>query len=328
MEYLDLEGIWWLPSDESVKVAGTLRFTDEDGIRLALVGSFKSLSEMGLEDSYPAVFGLADGKHVTLFNCSSSGERVTFPGYLKQELYASVGCLGAHIPTLDDWKFGKCRVSTTHLADWVRLSGFKIDPQMEDGNQLHELTLRYSYPEEVQAVLPDFTLTISFGFDLQIEPLRDVRLSQSVHVRFETKEELTFDAWLSSLVRPLQNFLTLGTLKANRIERFMLTRLAPKASLKKADEKSVEFFFPQPTNVALSAPVKTPFHMPFTLKDIREQFTEVIERWYMVSDELKSVCDLSFSLKYSAPPYVENRFLPLVQAAESYRGRRRMNDVL
>jgi DNA-binding transcriptional MerR regulator len=68
--------------------------------------------------------------------------------------------------------------------------------------------------------------------------------------------------------------------------------------------------------------------MLFTLGDIADDFQSVMERWFAISDDLETVCNLFFGVQYTPTLNLENRFLNVVQAVESYHRRRMKNEVL
>ncbi|NEN92026.1 MAG: hypothetical protein F6K48_25215 [Okeania sp. SIO3H1] len=71
MENIEYSGYWWLPSEQDKKIAGTLTFTHDEGIKLRLRDSF--IGE--LESNVPIILGFADRKIITLcgsLNCFST----------------------------------------------------------------------------------------------------------------------------------------------------------------------------------------------------------------------------------------------------------------
>ncbi len=68
--------------------------------------------------------------------------------------------------------------------------------------------------------------------------------------------------------------------------------------------------------------------MLFSLYDIESQFSLIMQRWFNSFEELDSVFNLFFSIKYKPDMYLENQFINLAQAAESYHRRRINNQAL
>lgn len=87
-DHFEVRGLWWLPGQPDHKVSGILKFSADRGAELELLGSFRSLSELGersegdgvikvemtedalqLSARYPRLHGQAQGKPYTLDDC-------------------------------------------------------------------------------------------------------------------------------------------------------------------------------------------------------------------------------------------------------------------
>jgi hypothetical protein len=148
----------------------------------------------------------------------------------------------------------------------------------------------------------------------------------------EVKADSEYDFYelINHYIRPLQNLLTLATMKPNSI--LELNVYSKQVSFEKNEGGSLEtpiqlFFQQRHFNPRLGHPL-VPDDMLFTLQDLPDGFQSAMERWFRVSDELDSVCSLFFAVQYTPSLYLENKFLNIVQAFESYHRRRMKNEVL
>ncbi|MCX5407225.1 hypothetical protein OHA37_25575 [Streptomyces sp. NBC_00335] len=67
---LEVEGQWWLPSDEGNKVAGILSYHPDTGTELRLIGTFNPQDALQANDGiYSRIHGLAGRKEFTLEDC-------------------------------------------------------------------------------------------------------------------------------------------------------------------------------------------------------------------------------------------------------------------
>lgn len=329
MDDCNLEGLWWLPGDEKKVFGGILSFSNTDGLELKLFGAFKELPDIGSTSEYELIFGLANGKQITLFDCMESGTRLTVPGMLTQRFWARAGCIGRHLAPLAQQRFHKVNVQYSHLAEWTQSSGFETDWKTSK-DDLKEYHLKFSYPAEVQANTDAGKISISYGFEYRPNAISEITLRQSVHFRVEPTEALTFDAMLNQFVRPLQNLLTLATRKANSVTGVSMFPVHEDVAASEGVRDSpIEFLYQQSFRPD-SQPEKTltPYDMLFSLPDINDRFNHTIQSWFRVADELDSVCSLFFGLRYASRVYSEWEFLNLAQAAESYHRRRFKSRVL
>lgn len=328
MEDLEFTGIWWLPADADNDVAGILRSSSE-GIRLSLIGSFTDLTGLGIDERHPLILGLAKGgKVVTLVDCIQVSANLGMPGFLSKEFQVKTAFVGAHFEAETELKFHKAAIQYSHLADWVGASGFRRDIQ-SDAAGLKKAELTYEYPDDIVASTEGGEVRITYAFESGGDLVREATLRQEALVRVEAKAELSLDEWFSSFVSPMQNLLTLATMRANAVTDLTLFSASKTVSTSRGEkELPIDVYYSPVYKDGREGKILSPYDMLFTLADVRPQFDQVIQGWFHVAEELDSVCNLFFSLAYRPATYVENRFLPLVQAAESYHRRRMRNTVL
>jgi hypothetical protein len=321
MEELEFSGWWWLAGDQDNRVPGIMTFSNEEGIRLKLIGSFKEPTQLGSgdQDQYPLILGLTgEGKLVTLFDAIPLRTSFTFPALTAtQEFRARVGCTGAHFLQPEEARFHKASLEYTHLADWVGTSGFHRELGTE-GGILSKYRLTYTFPEEVKAAVANGEVCITYAFQEGGDRLWQVSLSQSTSIHVDLSQHLTFDEWLTNFVAPFANLLTLGTTRPNAVTHISMYSEHKTLSTPKGDtEVPVEVFYQQVWNEKSQAKPLFPHDMLFTLHDVAEDFDGVVSNWLRVAKELDSVCNLLFSVRYR-PVFSENRFLNTVQAVEPY----------
>lgn len=161
------------------------------------------------------------------------------------------------------------------------------------------------------------------------DQFREVRVSQSTSIRVDLSEDLTFDEWVTNFVLPFRNLLTLATTRPNALTRVSLYSQDKTVGTSKGDrEVPIDLFYQQVWHEKVEAKRLLPHDMLFTLHDVAEDFGGIVRRWLRVASELDSVCNLFFSVTYLPGLYSENKFLNMVQAAESYHRRRITNQVL
>lgn len=330
MKDLEYSGLWWLPSSQEDMIAGTLTFSNQDGIHLNLIGSFKEMTKLSSLETYPLILGVTSGgKLLTLYDCMESGLRRSFPGFMSQQLSARTAYIGAHFADPQEIRFHKTRVQYSHLPDWVRLSGFHTQYTVRNQVGFDKYELTYTLPEEVKATTAKGTVSVTYAFHTRDDLLGEVNLRQSVSARIEAQEAQPFEEGLSQFIYPLQNFLSLATARPNSVLDVVAysdqkTVNGPNGKV----ELPIQVVFRTVFQEAEPHKPLFPHDMLFTLQDVSDDFSEVIGRWLGVADELDSVCNLFFSVQYKPEMYLEQRFLNMVRAAESYHRRRFSNQVL
>jgi hypothetical protein len=92
---VQIDGTWWRADRVEDKVPGTLEASFEE-VRLQLAGTFgaRFLQPGG---RYPLVYGVGQGKFVTLYDCESMGAAVAMPGDVRERLDVRRAAIGAHL---------------------------------------------------------------------------------------------------------------------------------------------------------------------------------------------------------------------------------------
>lgn len=161
------EGHWWLP-DLQERHPGVLSYSPAEGFVLKLLsegfespyvevdvppirftGKGRGVRVLGLRDSiYPAVYGEADGRFVTIFNVmgiQSSQKHAAQAASAKSTYNASAVVEGAHVPSEDSAVIKSASVSIDNLHRWLGgpeelsvLSSYSEDPV----HQVHLVEVR------------------------------------------------------------------------------------------------------------------------------------------------------------------------------------------
>src|SRR5262245_45312565 len=127
MQAFNSNGTWWLPETPAETMAGTLRFSEEDGAELSLFGELGVPATHAGEKSLPIILGRVHdspfGKQMTLQGCwlkahsrddlnrEKSDYRET---YWVKRLFA-----GAHIGDPEAFSFSSLQLSLSGLNSWA-----------------------------------------------------------------------------------------------------------------------------------------------------------------------------------------------------------------
>ncbi len=316
-------GLWWLPATPDRRIGGTLSVDSDKGITLELIGSFEDGFAQEVSE-YPIIQGVIPGSLITLTNCISAGTSSSYPGYRAQRIFARTGYKGAHFPAQEEARFNQMYVSYSHMPEWLGISGFDVQWELAESPDRSGYIVRYVVPSDnFQVENDEFILTLSFSYSLEPgNTLRHVSLSQNVSFRIQSNEELTPEDWQRRFIYPLQNFLTLATNKPNFPVH--LAFFSPRLTIGTHQELL------QPIEELLE-PIDSserPLHQPdmlFSYAAIEANIQTMMSRWLDIAQVLDSVCYLFFDSQYSSTLHLEQTFLNLAQAAESFHRRRRNN---
>jgi len=326
MKSVEFSGMWWLPGNPERTVAGSLSFNEENGIVLQLIGAFVDFQNFGESRTHPVLLGLTtNGKTITLVDCVGTNFSFSAPGFITEAYMAKFCFIGGHFENTAALQFRKFSVQYSHLPDWVRITGLTVTRHLDQ----HKMEASYELPQDLTAETSKGTILLSFSGNASGDGFQQFNFEQSVWFEIEAPTERSVQELLAQFVSPLQNLLTLATTKPNSITElnvFSSTVYLEKEN-KERVERPIRVVFRQ--HYAEAAPHKLliPDYMLFTLHDVLEDFESVIEKWFEVASELDVVCNLFFAIQYTPTMHLENEFLNIVNALESYHRRRMKNEV-
>jgi hypothetical protein len=313
MKASEADGLFWLPEEPSRSVAGTLSYSTEAGIDLALFGSLGSLpATLPATRVVPLIHGLvwnsAIGPQVTLEDCRLSGLSLNAPGIARERYRISRLLAGSHLLT-DDFLFERINLRFSGLCSWAEmLSG--LDTRVQDrvgGNK--EFTLRWSRPAPFRGDLPGGKFLLGASARSNFSS-RDFSLVEDITFEIQPVQPASLDDLSARYVYPLQNFLTLATDRPNAIVDYNVSRGGRDTPILIVEK----YLF---SDEAAAADL-LPYKMLFTLRDIAERLPHFLSRWIEMSAELTDFLGAYFSAYYSSPTFVELQFLLAAQSLETY----------
>lgn len=317
MEQFEYQGFWWLPQAPEERVPGTLTFDPVKGATLSLLGSFeKGLGNRHVLLQPQLILGFSSkGKPITLLGCAEtkSVRNLGSPGLPLSTFRADTVFVGHHFHKEEEVGFEKLSVEFLHLDEWADISGFEL--KIPKDQTLHPMAIEHKRPGTVTASVGEAEISLGFRAKLkESNPLvRWASLHQTAYLAVEYPERRAFDE-LSKIVHHLRNFLTLGVGRPVR-PLAILGRVGPEG------ERPVEVYY-RPVGTTDSAEKKVfPPQMLFAFHDLPGGLELPLNNWLDKAEILEPVYQLYFGTVYNPRAYLEQRFLGLIQAVESYHRR-------
>ncbi|NEP38282.1 MAG: hypothetical protein F6K35_02995, partial [Okeania sp. SIO2H7] len=324
MENLEYSGYWWLPSEPEKKIAGTLTFTNYEGIKLRLMGSClklmvgSSAGKLVLNLDFPIILGFADREIITLCDC-------TFSSGVYDSKFALIG---RYFTNEDEIFFHKAKVQYSYLSDWADLPRIRED-ELPSQDKEEELRFIYTRPETIEATTKDGKFSLDYRYSNK--SCVNIDFKQFASFIIQPNQELSFKDFHSKFIHPLNHFLTFATDRTNCITELTLYSrhgdfLHRENSSDNLDEMPIKAIY------QTIYPERKKTDQLFTELDmllslsyikIKSDFSSVLNKWFDSWERLTSIFNLFFGIRYKPNVYLENQFLNLVQAAESYHRRRR-----
>lgn len=320
-------GRWWLPDVEDQAVCGEVVYSPEDGITLDL---FTALDRdpmnrgTGRIVQFERIFGYSDeGESITVIGCtrnSYSGSSAS-PGAGSATHEADYLFVGDHLERADP-AFTKLKVGFPLLEEWAQLASPRNHMDMQDpprvspGDKTGVLT---EIPESEEASIDGTTVKLGIGFNTHTKMYGQGEVALTARFTIEAENLISFTAYLDHIKR-LRDFITFGM--GRPVQPRAITGYLP--SREQQSDVSVEVF--HLLSYSPEGPDSIhPSSTMFQRSDIEESFDETLNQWYEMTSSYEPVIDLYLGTQYNPRMYVQNTFLSLTQAIESYH-RRAYND--
>ncbi|ADZ09357.1 hypothetical protein Metbo_1112 [Methanobacterium lacus] len=319
MEKFEERGVFWVP-EKNVKLSGVLRFDPQEKIELEIFGSKG-------ETNYPLfsgkihheiMLGVISGRNVTLYHCHQIKGQIKDNEFMTLIFDINTIFLGYHFKNKKDICFNSLDIEYSYLEDWVDRTGFNVYPILNSKRYIEEYTTTYKYPQNVHAKLDNFQIQIRFRF----QPLQykyKIDLKQDTYLEIIPNEVIHFKEYKQKILDNIQNFLTLGI--SEPLFPINITGKIKKNNVKNDDKypnyTNIEIFYRTITAHFPKKQMNT-WDMFFSLEDIN--FNECLNNWFRKYENLKPVIQLYFGI-LNNPSHLENNFINLAQAIESYHRR-------
>lgn len=320
IEEREFRGYWWLPDDPDEKVGGIASFTPSDGVSLEL---FSALNEdpdhMGSGNVFRPNFihGITtEGDRITLKNCIrdsySMSSGVTSSNYQAVSLFS-----GAHFT--EEVNFDKSRIQFPLLTKWAGVTGINYSGSALEGGKVSAgdtFEISYEFPESITAELEEVDLKLIFNADFNMGRVGGASIDEEAYFDvIPDSERISYDEVID-YCGTLQDFITLSTGKEVQASKII-------GRLKREDRpgyNDVEILF------STSGDIKNPDSLHplkanFVLADIVDDFSKVVNNWFSHYEQLEPVYNLYFSIQYNSEMFLQNQFLSLTQAIETYHRR-------
>jgi hypothetical protein len=320
MRSFQATGIWWSPEHPSKTVAGTLHFSDEEGLYLALIGTLSDAQRLTREKRpviLGSVFDLPGGQQITLRDCQQRRLSMGAPGFSREEYLVNRAFLGGHLETDTAFKFRGTQLKLCGLPEWAEgFTGIHF-PLMPTKNEPYQLM--YTRPESLIAQVPGGQVTLGV-YPSVTHTARRCVLEEDLAFDIECEEPRSDIDFNTRYVYPLQNFVTLAGGRPAAVREFSV--LPDRAAGESNAPLRLQVAGPRVFSEERYDAEKITSFPLFLLPDVKMRFAEVIRRWLQISDKFADTCNLYFGIQYMRKSYLDTRLLAVVQSLELYQAHR------
>lgn len=305
----EIRAEWFLPTDKSRRVYGTLSFDPQEETYLKLYGSLSG-DDFSLKfKDHEIILGLtSDSKLITLNDClmiKSGGALLVQGGesgkpsttYMVRYLL-----IGVHCNSVNDLKFNRISSEIFNLDEWIGISGFMHENYDDKKINNNVVTVEYILPEPIDFDIDAYTKG-RFNFSANYPELshyqKTVTIKQKVEFQASTISEKGIDDLLKYVIA-FQNFLTFALYRSTYPCSISLSGDRHKDDYEdgKIYHKNIELYFSS-SNVKVNEKPKLNFEMIYDYTGIKSEFPTIIKNWYAKYKSLEPAFDLVLQQFYN-----------------------------
>lgn len=320
-ESFELKGYWWLPEKPDQKIAGIFKY-NPDKMELSLMGAFSEIKDMGMPKEYEIILGATpQGDLVTLRKCYQSSYTFSAPGYPTEIFFVLESYIGYNFTNPDEIKFKRITLNLSNLDEWVGISSFKTD--YSEYEKSKTVSIKYTHPNEMKFKINEqMHLIIGFGYTLGSTSTHQMSrgIIQTTAIIIESKTEIPFTDFLKA-IHDLKNFLSLAMLEPVyelKVKGFTENNQQTVENKKIMEPITVYYLV---FNMPIEVKKIHSMHMLFNYTVIAEKFEKYYQTWITNKEILQPIYNLYFGVIYNKNMYLDQKFLELIQAVESFHRR-------
>jgi hypothetical protein len=325
MESFERNGLWWLPEDETKKVAGTLTFTAEDGLRFRTIGGFDEEPFSMSQEDRPVILGISEDRQlVTLVQCLFTSSNFGVPGYQSLHMKPQWAYIGLLRDDPVELVFDSMLIEYANLQAWAGLAPLNAQAEsINEGVTRFEVTFDKPPPIAFPAGIGEISLEARVFTPTASDEEYTLRVIPGIRITRDKPLDMT--QWMRQAVRPLQDFFSLAANRAVGI-RTLFTfaeEFGPLDHKPPFPRAPVQILYdPLYHDMSDWQPSRRGFL--FALRDLGDEMGASMSKWLDVYEELRPVVSRFFAQLYREL-YVGNRFMDTVMSLEGYHRMRFQN---
>lgn len=329
-------GEWWLPGTDR-KVAGILRFSQEYGGELELIGSFRDMLDhmekpregvfLGTEKSlarsgtYDRIVGRAGGKSFTLEGCFRthlSNLLVSGPGSTVERIHVNQAIRGAEFEAGEPLEATGLSFRLLHLVHFIGQGGVAekhyFEGKVPEGEADVTIEIRRTTFPEIQ--LPnDMSLVLSEGVSMSGDRIAGRAVERDFFARLSGKRQDLQE--YVDVASDLQDLVSIGTAKTAAFEELSFFHPDVERELTSGERFPIAIdYFAQWATTESRDPKIDRFRLLFFLNDLGG--AEFFALWAPVARAHRSSLGRVMGTRYRKGLFASDRLLNRAAALEAF----------
>ncbi|MDP9080277.1 MAG: hypothetical protein M3O71_22860 [Bacteroidota bacterium] len=321
---ISVSGYWNFPNNRN-QTAGTFTFDPQNKAELKLLGHLDGGNEYNVLLKEKVIHGFtADGKEITLLDCTNNGTEMSIPGIPTISYQPGYIIIGTYIEDQDQPLFNEIEVELELLTKWVDIWGFRYGHE----NKEDYFKIEYHLPENIQFEI-DSNVDGFFSFAGSSNRRKEEEFvnSHKTKLKIKSKQLLTISNILEYAWH-FKKFLTISTQSNTYFKKIILRSNLLNNSYNNIEHpKDIQLLYYQ-RELELKSTNQHSIYFLFTYLDIAHQFQAIINNWFSKKALLQPVVDIVYEGLSNSFSFLENDFLSNIQALEVFHRRCRQQTEL
>jgi hypothetical protein len=324
MESFTGDGVFWREGDDE-QLAGTLTYTDEEGVRLDLLGAFGGVEAMQPQDEVPRILGVAGNTVVTLLDPIQSNFQMNAPGILRQSFRARVLLADAHL-TEADLSFSSVLVRVNNLPAWVARSAVTVEMAVPEDGVPNFVKYTLTPLESDRApIAGGGEIEVGFSWTAGGDHRSESYFKQDTYIEVTSPEPMPLDRVFQVAGR-VRDLVTLAANDSCELEELVVRHPSVKMAHPLAKKLKGIGIYAQMAGSERKPSKRLPWEMLFSYEQIGG--AAGVAKWLTIAEDLQAVLGSLMSVRYAERIYTENRLQNVALAAETYHRIRFSNEAL
>lgn len=323
-----IRGKWWIPTNPDNRVTGVLTIHTNTSANLELDGSFPEVEIFEKDGNKRVIsskieridlvlgYGL-NGKKYSLNNCDYSGGQLGFfHGITTQNFHVSIIFEGIHFSNKNEIKMHDVSASLNYLNAWMNPKTITWKNESDDD------VIRGKRIENHKIELND-SINLNLRTNTHFHgSLTQITLEQRNYIDISSKEPIEFYLFME-LIFHFQEFLSLIMLNPAFVTEIYADNFGESDSSDNKEIKEiivpVKIYLPHSrlSEQIISKDLNFSDAL-FTLPEINGDVEAIIQKWFDLCQNQKSMLDLYFASVFTSKQYIQSNFLSKAQCLEVY----------
>lgn len=328
IDEFEREGYWWLPEHPEKRVIGKLSHKLNQRLVLNIDDTFNTLAPLlswfpyGLKSQATLIYGLIDGKVVSLFNCdiqkTKIGENLVNLQVNPEMLLYNIYFQNNDFLNKEDLnKFQKLRVDFSSLNEWVKISPLDMKSEISSTGEVKQVKVTYEQLPNIKlGVIKELELSIYFVPIFNLSSTESADIKYIIGLEIVNKNSSSLED-CKNLVIQFRDFLSFATYSSNQIVSVHARH--DKNDSQYPDKMTpIEIIWNERKLSKNSDYVHHRSKMLLTYDNVKDDLEKIFQNWIDKREKFKIVFQ-GLLINIRTPElYLEYQFLNIVQALEIY----------